>query len=661
MELQKLSYNVNKKAAVSIKRVVIGFCILVGLTVLGLILSYTIRDNEKQVRLYSAQIDNSMSQKVAFINTIAAGASSGVAESDYYAYVNSMVDQYDDVSAVYVCVLEEGVVYPDGYMTYMSGGWVPDADFVVSDRSWFKDAVSSGSVCVSEPYVDLQSGNICITLSKAIYRDNRVVGVAGLDMYLDDLVSLIQNSYNGGNYVFLVSNQGTILTHPDSKVALSADKTTTLSDDAGEKYKSVCEKTLKTKVIMDYSGGPKAAISNVSESTGWSVVAVISLSWILIVILVIALLAVVLGFGIGRMAQTKLLNGINPMFSPLETLASNVSKISEGELGYNFEVDEQSQEVNALSVALNDTMKSLQNYISEITNTVTAISEKNLDYEVNGSFIGDYERIKDALVDIMQVLNDSFAEINEQAATVLQYSENLSDTSESVAQAATSQSESVQAASGRMNVLTENIEKIILLANSIKENADKTNSRLKVGNDEMNLLVDAMDEISACYDEIAGFVSEINAISAQTNLLALNASIEAARAGESGRGFAVVADEIGILSKNSSVASAKISDAIGRSLQSVENGKELVQKTEKTISDSAEYSEENTKIIGDIVGFVETQKDSAEEISGYLNSISDMVENNAASAEENSAISANLGVCARSLMDMIAQFKLHRK
>ena len=84
-------------------------------------------------------------------------------------------------------------------------------------------------------------------------------------------------------------------------------------------------------------------------------------------------------------------------------------------------------------------------------------------------------------------------------------------------------------------------------------------------------------------------------------------------------------------------------------------------KTEKTISDSAEYSEENTKIIGDIVGFVETQKDSAEEISGYLNSISDMVENNAASAEENSAISANLGVCARSLMDMIAQFKLHRK
>lgn len=79
MELQKLSYNVNKKATVSIKRVVIGFCILVGLTVLGLILSYTIRDNEKQVRLYSAQIDNSMSQKVAFINTIAAGASSGVA------------------------------------------------------------------------------------------------------------------------------------------------------------------------------------------------------------------------------------------------------------------------------------------------------------------------------------------------------------------------------------------------------------------------------------------------------------------------------------------------------------------------------------------------------------------------------------------------------
>ena len=35
-----------------------------------------------------------------------------------------------------------------------------------------------------------------------------------------------------------------------------------------------------------------------------------------------------------------------------------------------------------------------------------------------------------------------------------------------------------------------------------------------------------------------------------------------------------------------------------------------------------------------------------------------MVESNAASAQENAAISASLGECAQSLMDTVAQFKL---
>ena len=41
-----------------------------------------------------------------------------------------------------------------------------------------------------------------------------------------------------------------------------------------------------------------------------------------------------------------------------------------------------------------------------------------------------------------------------------------------------------------------------------------------------------------------------------------------------------------------------------------------------------------------------------------IRSISGMVESNAASAQENAAISASLGECAQSLMDTVAQFKL---
>ena len=660
MELQKLSSNVNKRAGMSIRRIIFGLCLLAGIIVLAIIISYTMKDNSKQVRLYSAQIDNTMSEKIAFINTVATGASSGTAQSDYYAYVDEMVEQYDDVSAVYVCVEQDGVIYSDGIMTYMSGGWLPPDDFVVTERAWYAGAVETQEVYVTEPYMDEQSGNICITLSRAIYRDGSVIGVAGMDMYMDDLVTLIESSYSGGDYVFLVSKDGIILTHPNEDIALSNEKSTAVSDALNGKYKSVYEKKLATRLIWDYSGGLKFAICNTAETTEWNVIAVISLTWIIVVIVLIAILTVVLGFVLGQWAKRQLNNGISPMFSPLEELAANVSKISEGELDYVFRVDEQSQEVNALSIALNNTMKGLQHYISEITNTVTSISEKNLNFSIDGEYAGDYEKIETALIDIMKVLNESFAEINEQVATVLQYSENLSKTSENVASAASMQSESVMSASREMKNLTDNMEKVVELAASIKTNTDNVNERLSVGNAEMNELVMAMDEIAGCYDEIAGFVTEINAIASQTNLLALNASIEAARAGEAGRGFAVVADEIGTLSASSSQASAKIHEVIAHSLTSVEKGKALVAQTDKTISDSAEFSANNTQIVGEIVNFVETQKNSADGISASITKISEMVEDNAASAEENSAISSHLGECAQTLMGTIAQFQLKK-
>lgn len=660
MQLQKLSFNVNRRVSKSVRRIITGLCAGAGLIVLGIILFYTVRDNSERVQLYSSQISSKMQQKAALIDSVAAGAPVGSEAEDYYEYVDAMAGLYDDVSAVYVCVEQEGVVFQDGIMTYMSGGWLPNDDFLVTEREWYSGAAAIDDVYVSEPYVDEQTGNICVTLSKAIYNDGDVVGVAGLDMYMDDLVTLIEGSYDGGNYVFLTTKDGIILTHPDEELALSTQKSTTVEEALKGQYAKVCENALTTKLIWDYTGGPKFAVSSPIEVTGWNAVAVVSLSSVFAMIAITFIATAVLCIVLGGVVKRQLISSISPMFTPLEELSANVSKISEGQLDYKFRVDEHSQEVNALSAALNKTIKELGHYISEITNTVTAISEKNLDFDVDGVYAGDYSRIKDALVDIMEVLNRSFAEINEQAAMVLNYSKDLSATSENVAKAATAQNESVQSASDEMGTLTDNMEKIAEFAGSIKANTDYVNSHLAIGNEEMNELVGAMDEIVKCYDEIAGFVTEINAIASKTNLLALNASIEAARAGEAGKGFAVVADEISSLSASSSKSSSEISNVITKSLASVERGKNLVGKVNETISDSAEHSADNTAMVDEIVSFVDTQKDSADEILANIRSISGMVENNAASAQENAAISSNLGECAQSLMNTVAQFRLKK-
>ncbi len=189
MQLQKLSYNVNRRANRSVRRIIMGLCAFAGLVVLGIILFYTVRNNSERVQLYSSQIDSRMMQKLALVDAVATGAPVGAEAEDYYEYVDAMMGLYDDVSAVYVCVEEDGVIYQDGIMTYMSGGWTPDADFLVTERAWYSGAEAMEGVYVSEPYADEVTGNICVTLSKSIVRGGDVVGVAGLDMYMDDLVT----------------------------------------------------------------------------------------------------------------------------------------------------------------------------------------------------------------------------------------------------------------------------------------------------------------------------------------------------------------------------------------------------------------------------------------------------------------------------------------
>lgn len=603
---------------------------------------------------YARKMDMSLLQKEHVAESMSNTIANGIAEGydSVLAYVDSVVAQNDGISNAYIA-------YADGELVF-NGGWKAPEGFDFTTREWYIGAVGQDGVFTCEPYVDENSGEICITMSCKIEdADGKLIGVAGIDMLTNDILKIMGANNTDSTYAFLVSAGGVIITHPDEELALSKDHAVNIADAKKGKYNKVFGTSMVKKTFMEMKdGGMKSMMADTVGSAGWQVVYVepiVQSYKFFFLIMVVAAVVIILA---RKYVQSFCNKELDRWFNPLISIGEKAVLISEGNLDVVFDEEPIAEEVAMLTYSMNETVEKLKVIINDITHVVNRISANDLSVGVEAEYQGSFIAIKNSLETILDKLNGAFGMVNEQSEIVVNYSGQVQESTLQVASGATEQSMAVSGLADNIKVLAEQSDLITRNAEKASEVSELTNNQLAEGNAQMEKLLSAMDTISETSRQIGAIITTINDISEQTNLLSLNASIEAARAGEAGRGFAVVADEISKLAIASSSSSDTIAQLIENSNAAVEQGKALADRTSATLQTGIANSMKSKDDILEITQFVRNQADAIANIESRLNDIVSIIDSNAAASQENAAISDELINCAHALKDTVDEFHL---
>jgi methyl-accepting chemotaxis protein len=350
------------------------------------------------------------------------------------------------------------------------------------------------------------------------------------------------------------------------------------------------------------------------------------------------------------------------MVTTLQILIKEMSHLTkatiEGKLGSRADASHFKGAYKEIVEGVNQTLDAVIGPINEASDVLQDIAKRNLAIRMKGAYQGDLAKMKEAINQAAENLDDALVQISLAADQVAAASTQISSGSQSLSQSSSEQASSLEEVSSSLQEMSSMTKQNADNAKQARALADNARTEANRGVESMKRLSSAVEKIKRSSDETAKIVKTIDEIAFQTNLLALNAAVEAARAGDAGKGFAVVAEEVRNLAMRSADAAKSTANLIEESVKNADGGVAINEEVLKNLNEIHSEVEKVSEVISEIAAASEQQNQGVDQINTAIEQMNQVTQQTAANAEESASAAEELSGQANEMNGMVGSFQL---